>query len=110
MTKVIAQTVSNMHLYRERLFAVFAAMLLLLALSYGWLMHSTIVNVVESEKMLKGSRILASRVQDLESKYLSLQNSVTLKVAYEKGYKDAETTHFISKKTLGKALTFGNEL
>ncbi len=70
-------------------------------------MHSTIVNVVESDKILKDSRIMASRVQDLESKYLTLQNSVTVSVAYARGYKDAENTHFISKKTLGKALTFG---
>ncbi|MBI5126715.1 MAG: hypothetical protein HZA80_03060 [Candidatus Taylorbacteria bacterium] len=109
MTKAVATTISKVHLYRERIFYTLCALLAVSAISYGYLLQKAIVNVVEREAMIKELRIATSRVADLESSYLALKNTVTLELAFDRGFKEANHLSYIKKGSLGQ-LTLSNEL
>lgn len=108
MTKAVATTISKVHLYRERIFYTLCAALALLAISYGYLLQKAIVNVVEREAMVKELRIATSRIADLESSYLALKNSVTLELAFDRGFKEATQLNYIKTGTRGQ-LSLSNE-
>ncbi len=109
MTQVLTHNLNTMMRYRERIFTVLAIAIVLFASSYVYFIHSTIVNVVEREKILKDIREKSTTVSTLESKYFTEKNKVNIELAHAKGFQDSEVSSYISKKSL-TAFVVHNEL
>ncbi len=109
MTKIVTIAYQVSHQYRERIFVILVAAILLTAFSYAFLLQKTIVNVVEREKISKEIRTASADTGSLEEKYFSLKNTITLDLAYAKGLKNADTISYISKKPL-TAMVSNHEL
>ena len=78
-----------------------------LAGGYTYAVNRTVFNVVATTKAEKGLAQSAAKVADLESHYMALKNKITLDFAYSQGFKDASSQQiFITKKSVGKALSF----
>lgn len=101
--------ISNVATTNERrIFYVLLSLIAAVAFFYGFFVQQTIVNVVEREKGLKEVRVVNSRIGDLESAYIAIKNNITIDLAYERGFKDAVTTEYISKNELGKVTLRSN--
>ncbi|MEK7463579.1 MAG: hypothetical protein AAB610_00440 [Patescibacteria group bacterium] len=109
MTQAIAHNISSMMRYKERIFIFLVAGIVVLASSYAYLLHDAITNVVERESVVRENRIVSTSVSELEAKYFSVKNSITIELAHAKGFKDSEVSSFISKKSL-TAMANHNEL
>lgn len=110
MTQAIAHNAEIIMSYRERIFGVLMACLFFTLCIYGYSLQRAIVNVVQREAIMKTINAKGSQVADLEAKYFSRKNSVSLDLAHAEGFKEAPVSMFISKKALGVALGVSNEL
>ncbi len=106
MTKAI---VNNIYLYREKIFTFLIVGIVLCVISYAYLLHGAIANVVERERVVKENRVISGKISELEAKYFAIKNNINMELAQDKGFKDAEITAFISKKSL-TAMANHNEL
>lgn len=109
MTQTITMTYKILHHYRERLFTFLIATILMTAAAYGFFLQEAIVNVVEREKVLSEVVTKSTEVGSLEAKYFTLKNSITLEMARGKGFKDAQVSAYIQKKSV-TAMASNNEL
>jgi hypothetical protein len=109
MTRTITIIYKVSHHYREKIFAILITAILISACAYVFLLQKAIVNVVERQKLSTKTKSLSVQVGDLEEKYFSIKNSITLDLAHSKGLKDAEVISYISKKSL-TAMALPNEL
>src|SRR4051812_36757797 len=100
MTKAIAKKANFIMYYRERVFAVLVACLLISLCWYGYSLRQAIDHVVVRESIIKQMQSKSSNVANLESKYFSLKNSVNIELAHKVGFKDASVSMYISKKSL----------
>lgn len=100
MTKTITILYRATQHHRERVFAVLVACIFVTACAYIFLLQKAIVNVVQREKISKGASAVSMEINELEAKYFSLKNAITLELAYSKGLKPAEVTSYISMKSL----------
>ncbi|KND48927.1 MAG: hypothetical protein AB200_00670 [Parcubacteria bacterium C7867-005] len=62
---------------------------------YG--INATVHNTVTRQNMEKQVSSITTALGEMEFKYISLKNSISLEVAYEKGFKDVDTPVFISR-------------
>ena len=109
MTQVLAHNINNIMRYKERILLILIVGIFLSTTSYIFLVHKAIVNVVEREKIVKDIREKSTTVSDLESKYLTEKNKISIELAHAKGFQNAEVTSYISKKSL-TAFVPNNEL
>jgi hypothetical protein len=100
MTKAITIAYKISHQYKERIFAILVAAILLTAFAYVFLLQRAIVNVVERQKVSQETKALSVKVGGLEEKYFSIKNTITLDLAHSKGLKDAQDISYISKKAV----------
>lgn len=89
--------------------AMFSLAVFLLLL-YAYFLNSAVLNVVERSKAEREAVALRSKVAELEVKYISLKDRITLNFAYEAGFEDILKTHFVARKSFGKVLSLNNEL
>ena len=78
--------------------------MLLVTSFYVYLLNTTSENGVRWGKVERKSP-RSGRTFQSESRYLSLKQSVTLKVAYDKGFRDVQTVRFISTQKVGAVAT-----
>ena len=109
MTQVIVENLNTILRYRERIFAFLVFGIVVCASYYAYMVHSTIVNVVEREKIVKDIREKSTTISELESIYFSTKNKINIELAHAKGFEDSEVSSFISKKSL-TAFVSHNEL
>ena len=100
MTQVIVNNINNVFKYKERIFIVLVAGIIMSVFSYAYLLHTAIANVVEREAIVEEVRERSTTVGELEAKYFSIKNSINMELAHAKGFKDAEISSFISKKSV----------
>lgn len=100
MAKAITTIYKVSHQHRERIFAVLIVSILLTGCAYVFLLQKAIINVVQREKISKTAAEISMSVNELEAKYFTLKNTVTLELAHSKGLKDAEVTAYISKNSV----------
>lgn len=91
---------------------VWLAGLLLVAsfMLYGFLVNQAIMNVLARGALEKQVPDLRTEVGQLESTYLTLKNKITFEFAVASGYKEVFNPTFISRKSLGQALSLNNEI
>ncbi len=109
MTQVIANNLNSMFRYKEKIFIVLVCAIFISACAYIFLVKNAIVNVIEREKITKQIREKSTVVSNFEAKYFSAKNNINIELAHLKGYKDAEVTSYISRKSL-TAFASHNEL
>jgi len=80
---------------------------LVLAGGYTYSVNRTVFNVVATDKAEKALANNSASVADLESRYISLSNKLTLDFAYAQGYQDASDHQiYISGKNAPASLSF----
>lgn len=85
----------------KSLFWSLTCLLFLLTSLYVYLMNTTALNGVRWEGGEKKVTSVGATVSELESQYLSLKQSVTLSMAYGRGFEDVKTVRFISARKVG---------
>lgn len=109
MTQVIAENIQTVFRYREKIFTILVIGIFLCASYYAYIIHSTIVNVVEREKITNIIHEKLTKVSELESIYFSTKEKINIELAHSKGFEDTDVSTFISKKSL-TAFVSHNEL
>ncbi len=109
MTQAIAQNINEILRFKERIFIIVVISIVISGFSYLYLLRNAITDVVTREGLVKESRVISTRVSELEAKYFIVKNTINIELAREKGFKDALNTSYISKKSL-TAMADHNEL
>ena len=96
MTKIIKKQIKNLE-YREKsiiwsLFSVFV----LLFVSYGFLVSSSMANAVQRQDLSKQNATLNSEINSKEFAYLEAKNSITMELAEKEGFVAVNNQKFIS--------------
>ncbi len=81
----------------KMLFFIFATVLVIVFALYAYLVHKTIMNVVARQKAEDQIATLSGTIGNLELQYMTAQNSITLNLAYSKGFKEATPSQFIAR-------------
>ncbi len=76
--------------------------------SYGYLLNKTIHNVVARQRSGELVASLGGKVGELESRYITLKDSVTLDLANSLGFQSVQNPVFISRTALSKALSINS--
>lgn len=71
-----------------RMTSVLVFFIILLCFVYVYCVQSSVVSVVERERINKEIASVSSRVSDLEATYLSMRNSISIEVAVRQGFKE----------------------
>ncbi len=105
MTQVIVDNLQTVLRYRERIFGLLVVLISIFSIYYVYIIHSTIVNVVAKEKIVKEIRERSTKVSELESVYFKTKNEINIELAHARGFRDSEVSNFISKKSLTAFVT-----
>ena len=109
MTQVITKIYKTSYKHKEIIFITLISAILLSFFAYVFLLQKAILNVVDRSKVSKEASLVSLDVNDLEEKYFSLKNDITIELAHAKGLRNKEVTSYISKKSL-TAMVLNNEL
>lgn len=93
---------------QETIFWTLVGIIFSLALLYGYFVNVTIFNVADRSKIESNITQLSSSLGEMEFEYLSLKGAVTIEKAYELGFHNVESTHFVSRDVTGKGLSFNS--
>jgi hypothetical protein len=77
------------------LISIFAVCLVV----YVWAVRTTISNTITRGQLEGVSANLSAEVGEMEFKYISMQNNVSLQVAYERGFQNVSEPLYISRNT-----------
>ncbi|MEK7087695.1 MAG: hypothetical protein AAB891_00205 [Patescibacteria group bacterium] len=94
---------------RKNIFWSLACLLLLVTSFYIYLINTAALNGVRWKNGEGEIASLGADVSELESYYLSLKQSVTLRMAYAKGFEDVKAITFIPAQKIGAAVS-ANEI
>jgi cell division protein FtsL len=109
MTRTLTIAYKFSHYYKEKIFAILVAAIVLTACGYVFLLQKAIINVVERQHMVAETKAVTVEVSDLETEYFAVKNKITMDLARAKGLRSADTVSFISKKSV-TAMAVHNEL
>lgn len=110
MTEQIKHQIQNVSKLEQKIFFGLLFLLVVLFVTYGFLVKSTVHNIVLRENFGKERATLISHIADLNANYIALKNAITLDIAYERGFKPSSEPHFISKQNTLKTLSFNNAI
>jgi len=79
-------------------------------LTYSYFLNHAVLNAVSLEKAEARKIALNANIGELDSRYIVKKNKIDREYASKLGFKEATDTKFISRKSLGKALTLNNEI
>lgn len=99
--KTVKKNLKRFERHSKGLFWSLTCLLFLVTSFYVYLMNTMAQNGVRWENGEKEATSVSATVSELESQYLSLKQSVTLSMAYERGFEDVKTVRFISAKKVG---------
>ena len=74
---------------QKLLFYILAVILVGILFFYAFLVNKTVMNVVVREKTEDTVSTLSGSLGNLESQYLALESTITINLAYKKGFIDA---------------------
>ncbi len=110
MTQAIADNINNVFKYKERIFTFLIVGIIISGFAYVYLLHSAIANVVTREAVVKQNRILSTAVSELEAKYFEVKDTINIQLAHSKGFKDSDSTSYISASKSLTAMANNHEL
>jgi hypothetical protein len=105
------KTLKNIYIIanRYRPLLIIAGVLLNVTCGFGYVyfINSTIHNAVALDKAQSQLLNQNARIAELESKYISLTNTVTLDFAYARGFADASSHQsYVAEKSLSRKVSF----
>ncbi|MFA6535859.1 MAG: hypothetical protein WC250_00250 [Candidatus Paceibacterota bacterium] len=89
---------------------VLGAGILSLLLIYGFLVNNMVKSAVASEKMSSQLSELNGEVADLESRFIALDQTVTVELAQKLGFQNVDSVAYVAKTTLGRGLSFESSI
>ena len=97
----------HIHIFEKRILVSLIVLIAFLAGMYGFLLSSSVVNVLIREETEQKIMVMYSNMSDIESKYLTQKNHITLSLAYKLGFTDIQNKTFVTRASLlRKGLTF----
>lgn len=100
MTRALTMAYRISHHYKERIFVILIAAIIITACAYVFLLQKAIVNVVQRQHIMATAKTTSVDVSELEGDYFAAKNKITIDLAHSKGFRDAEDIAYISKKSL----------
>jgi len=97
-TKTLKSNIKN----QKTIFWVLASAIFVFILLYSYFVNASVLSVVERKKINQELSITSSRVAELESKYFSSINNITLNLALNSGFVETRTNVFITRKALAR--------
>ena len=96
MTKIIKKQIKNLE-YREKsiIWSLFSVFVLLLV-SYGFFVSSSMSNAVERQNISKENIALNTEINSMEFAYLEAKNSITMELALKEGFIAVNNQKFVS--------------
>ena len=91
---------------RKNTFFTLSVILCAMFFAYVFLVNKTVSNVVARGKAETAIASVSSAMGELEFKYLTLKKSVTLSVAYSKGFQDSVPSTFLARKSSVAPLSY----
>lgn len=106
MTKTIKNKILNIESPERKAFWYLALSAVVFVGFYIYFVNGAIINVVERQKTEKEISSINSRISDLESSYISLNNKISLDYALSAGFVRVAKEKYVYRKTLGANLSF----
>lgn len=106
MTKTIKNKILNIESPERKAFWYLVLFAVVFAGFYIYFVNGAIINVVERQKIEKEISSINSRISDLESSYISLNNKISLDYAFSAGFVKVAKEKYVYRKTLGANLSF----
>ena len=91
---------------RKTTFFILATILLAASSSYIFFINKTIANVVARGKAQAAIASLSSSMGELEFQYMTLKKSITLDLAYSKGFSDAVPSSFLARHASAAPISY----
>lgn len=86
VAQVFIKQIEKIDCKEKKIFRVLFSSFIILIISYGFLLNSTMMNAVSKQSMEKEMVSLGSEVNSLEFQYLNIKNNITLQMALSKGF------------------------
>ena|SRR3989338_4504152 len=86
VAQVFIKQIEKIDYTEKKMFRVLFSIFIILIISYGFLLNSTMMNAVSKQSMEKEMVSLGSEVNSLEFQYLNIKNNITLQMALSKGF------------------------
>ena len=99
--KTLTKNISIIEQHGKSVFWSLTGLLLLVVSLYVYLVNTAAMNGVRWGHVQQETAELEARLSELEAKYLSLKQSVTLASAYENGFQDVTEVTFINTHKVG---------
>lgn len=93
---------------RKTTFFILTAILFTTFSSYVFLVNKTVANVVTRGKAQASISSISSAMGELEFKYMTLKKSVTLELAYSKGFNDSVPSSFLAQNAFPTPISFNS--
>jgi hypothetical protein len=81
----------------KTLFFILATILVTIFGLYAYLVNKTIMNVVSRQNTEQSISNLSTTIGELEYKYMTLRNGITIDYAYTQGFHDSVASQFITR-------------
>ena len=105
MTRNIKNKISGIKYSERKAFWYLALIAIVFSGSYIYFVNGAIINVVERQKIEKEITSINSRINDLESSYISLNNKINLDLAHSLGFVKVAKEKYVYRKTLSANLS-----
>ncbi len=94
--------------YQKLFFWSMLSLLVVSLCSYVYFLNETVHNVVQRQQSGRHIAELGGGVGELESRYITLKDSITLDLASSLGFQTVQNPVFISRTSLSKALSINS--
>jgi len=96
MVKVLQNQISKIEYWEKNIFWGLFSMIVVLLVSYGFLVNGTIINAISKQNLEKQMISLNSDVNSMEFSYLNIKNKITMEYALSLGFVPVSNDKFAS--------------
>lgn len=100
MTQQAVQAIRKIEKLSRGIFWAMLGIVLLLVVSYMYLVNKTIWNVANREKIHNEIVAYSSKLGEIEFEYIKSKGSITLNSARQLGFTEPEQVSFVTKETV----------
>ncbi|MDZ7726149.1 MAG: hypothetical protein U5L75_01035 [Candidatus Campbellbacteria bacterium] len=94
-----ARVITSQILHRERMTTLLIGLILLLSLSYVFLVVETVLNAAEQRSIEMAVVDTQKEIADLQLTFMQNENDISLDYAYEHGFHDVDERVFVTRNT-----------
>lgn len=105
MTNAIKNKILNIEYSERKAFWCLVSLVIAFFGFYVYFVNSAIINVVERQKTEREIASVNSRVSNLESSYLALNDKISIDYAFSMGFVKVEKEKYVHRKTLSANLS-----